>query len=100
MCLVDSETERAFRGLYADFAFFSTKSLSWDGIISDCSREEITVRNAMLENAAKKVFLCHSGKFGGRSAYRQCSLEDVDYLVTEGACPEVYAKQFPKLKIL
>lgn len=100
MCLVDSETERAFRGLYADFAFFSTKSLSQEGIISDCCREEIAVRNAMLENAAKKVFLCHSGKFGTRSAYRQCGLADVDYLVTEENCPEAYARQFPNLTVL
>ena len=99
MCLVDAETERSFRGIYADLAFFSTKSLSDDGIISDCCREEIAVRNAMLENAARKVFLCHSSKFGSRSAYRQCSLADVDFLISENADAESYRAQFPNLNI-
>ena len=99
MCLVDAETERSFRGIYADLAFFSTKSLSDDGIISDCCREEIAVRNAMLENAAGKVFLCHSSKFGSRSAYRQCSLADVDFLISENADAESYRAQFPNLNI-
>ena len=75
-------------------------NFSHEGVISDCCREEIAVRNAMLENAAKKVFLCHGGKFGTRSAYRQCSLGDVDYLITEGNCPEDFTKIFPALTIL
>jgi DeoR/GlpR family transcriptional regulator of sugar metabolism len=43
------------------------------------SREEIIVRDAMLRNADKKIFLCDSTKFGTRSAYKQCELKDVDY---------------------
>ena len=71
--------------MYADIAFFSTKSVTDDGIITDCSREEIIVRDAMLRNADKKIFLCDSTKFGTRSAYKQCELKDVDYLISEEA---------------
>jgi len=100
MCLVDAEAERSFRSIYADLAFFSTKSLSADGIISDCNREEISVRNAMLHNAARKIFLCDSTKLDTRSAYRQCTLEDVDHLISEGIAVRKYQTQFPKLTIL
>lgn len=100
MCLVDAEAERSFGSVYADLAFFSTKSLSPDGVITDCNREEISVRDAMLRNAGKKVFLCDSEKFDTRSGYRQCSLAQVDYLVSEGSTAQKYRKQFPQLLIL
>ena len=37
----------------------------------------------MMKNAAKRIYLCDSEKFGTRSAYKQCNLSDVDVLVTE-----------------
>lgn len=82
-CLVGADAIQIFESTYADMAFFSTKSLSEDGIISDCTREEVMVRNSMLKNAAKKVFLCDSEKFGKRSPYKQCSLCDIDVFVSE-----------------
>ncbi len=100
MCLVDAEAERSFDGVYADYAFFSAKSLSEDGVISDCLREEISVRNAMLRNAAMKVFLCDSKKFGTRSGYRQCSLLDLDCLISEGKEAVRYLEKFPRLNVL
>ena len=100
MCLVDTEAERSFDGVYADYAFFSAKSLSEDGVISDCLREEISVRNAMLRNASMKVFLCDSKKFGTRSGYRQCSLLDLDYLISEGKEAFRYQDKFPRLNVL
>lgn len=99
-CLIDAEAERAFAGIYAELAFFSTKSLSTDGVISDFNRDEIAVRNAMLRNADKKVYLCDSTKFHTRSPYRQCSLEDVDYMVCEVPVTEKYGEKFPHLLLL
>lgn len=84
-CLIGGDAVRTFENMYADIAFFSTKSVTDDGIITDCSREEIIVRDAMLRNADKKIFLCDSTKFGTRSAYKQCELKDVDYLISEEA---------------
>lgn len=100
MCLVDTEAERSFGDIYAEFAFFSAKALTQTGIISDCQREEISVRNAMLRNADMKIFLCDSKKFGTRAAYRQCSLDDLDCLISEGNAAEQYREQFPRLRIL
>ena len=90
-CLVGSDAHYVFENIYADLLFFSTKSLSDDGTISDCAREEVLVRNPMLKNAAKKVFLCDSEKFASRSAYTQCHLSDVDYLVSENDSAKRFA---------
>lgn len=70
-------------GMYADVAFFSALSVGRDGVISDCFEDENALRLSMMKNAAKKVFLCDSTKFGKRSAFRLCSVEDVDCIVTD-----------------
>ena len=96
-CLIGPDAERVFSDIYADFVFFSAKALSSDGIISDCTREEVTLRYAMFKNAAKKVFLCDSEKFDTTSAYRQCSLREVDYLVSEVSACERFRTLAPSL---
>lgn len=99
-CLIGSDAQTIFENTYADIAFFSAKSLSNDGIISDCTREEVTVRNSMLKNSAKKIFLCDSEKFGTRSAYKQCSLSEIDYLISENENAKIFADHSSSLIIL
>lgn len=82
-CLVGADAERVFSEIYADLLFFSTKSLSYDGIVSDPTREEVLVRRSMMKNAKRIVYLCDSEKFGERSAYKQCDLSEIDVLVSE-----------------
>ncbi len=99
-CLLGNDARQIFENIYANFVFFSTKSLSSKGVISDCEREEVLVREAMIKNAAAKVFLCDSEKLDTNSAYKQCTLEDVDYLVCENDKAQKYKSLFPSLKIL
>ena len=99
-CLVGRDAHYIFENIYADLTFFSTKSLSYNGIISDCVREEVLVRDAMLKNCAKKVFLCDSEKFGTQSAYKQCELTDVDYLVSEDEKASAFIKIAKNLTVL
>ncbi len=82
-CLVGEGAEKTYDGIFADIAFFATKSLSADGVISDCTQEEIAVRKIMLKNSAKKVYLCNSAKFDTKSPYIQCTLSDIDILISE-----------------
>ena len=98
-CLVGPDAQHIFENVYADVIFFSTKSLSSEGVISDCTREEVLVRGAMIKNAAKKVFLCDSEKFGTKSAYKQCELSDVDILVSENDKALHFSSLFPSVKV-
>ena len=99
-CLVGTDAQQIFLNTYADFAFFSTRSLSSDGIASDCNREEINIRNAMLKHAKQRIFLCDSSKFNTSSGYIQCSLQDLDMLISENDIASIYAPLFPHLKCL
>ena len=100
MCLYGEDARYIFENVHANYAFFSTKSLSDDGIIWDFSREEVLIRNAMLKNAEKKVFLCDSEKFHAHSAYKQCSLDDIDYLISENDSAEFYKTVSDKLIVI
>lgn len=99
-CLIGEDAHNIFENTYADIAFFSTKSLSDEGIISDCTREEVSLRNTMLKNAAKRIFLCDSEKIGTRSAYKQCTLSDVDCLISENEDAKKFCTYSNSIKIL
>ena len=91
-CLIGYPAQKTFEGIFADIAFFSTHSLSDDGVLSDCTEEEIHVRNSMLKNSTKKVFLCDSSKFGTRSSFIQCTVSDVDEIISDTELPESLKK--------
>ena len=90
-CLVGSDAQRTFSQIRADILFFATKALSAEGVISDCDREEVCLRQVMMDNAAQKIYLCAGEKFGHDSAFRQCSLADVDKMITECTSKAIFA---------
>ena len=99
-CLLGQNAQKVFEEIYADIAFISAKALSDDGVASDFSQEEVFIRNSMLNSANKKVLLCDCSKLNTRSAYKQCTLKDVDYLITESNVSGIYGSSFPKLTII
>lgn len=99
-CLIGGDAQRTFENVFADIMFFSVKAISDDGSVTDCSREEIVVRNAMLKNAQKKVLLCDSSKFDKRAPFKQCELGDIDYLIGEEDAAQHFSKFQNKVKLL
>ena len=77
------EAYEALSNIHTDILFFSSKALSHDGVIWDCDREEVCLRRSILQNTDECVFLCASEKFPLQAGFRQCSLEDVDCMITE-----------------
>ena len=82
-CFVGDDAHRIFHEIRADMVFFSSAALGQDGTIYDCVRDEICIRNTMLGNAEKKVFLCASEKFNTYSGFKQSALQELDYMITE-----------------
>ena len=76
-----SQTYKALFDISVDIMFFSSQSLSIDGIITDSTEEENYVRSVMLERAEKSVFLCDSTKFNTSALYTLTSLDHIDYAV-------------------
>ena len=96
--LVGHYAEEMIGNFHADIAFFSAQSVNNDGEIYDCFEEENVIRKAMIKHATKKVFLCDSTKFGKTSLFHLCSLNDVDYIVSNHSIPDtVKADKFPKI---
>ena len=98
--LVGPIAEETFRNIHADWAVFSARSLTEDGLIYDVHYNETALRKVMLENAEKKLFLCDSSKFGTNSTYYQCSLADIDYMVCDSKEAKQYQYEYPNLKII
>ena len=90
-CLVGSDAQIAFSQIRADLLFFSSKALSHSGVIWDCDREEVCLRQTMMQHAQKRVFLCACEKFGQQAAYRQCSIDEIDCVITEAEDRTLFA---------
>ena len=86
--LVGHYAAEMIENFHADVAFFSAQSVTADGEIYDCFEEENVIRKAMIKHATKKVFLCDSTKFGKTSLFHLCSLNDVDYVVSNHELPD------------
>ena len=99
-CLIGSGASQTFLSIYADKMFFSTSSVSADGVITDRTIDEIYLRNSMLKNAAKKVFLCNSEKLNTTAPFIQCSLNDIDTVVCESDAFLSFNHLFKNLEIL
>ena len=99
-CLIGGDAQSTFRGIYADMAFFSVKAVSEDGEVTDCSREEVLVRNQMLRHAREKVLLCDSTKFQSRAPFRQCHVTEVDTLISEGERAQAFADYEKKIRLM
>lgn len=99
-CLIGDDAMATFNRIHADFAFFSAKALSPDGILYDTNLPEVLVREAMIMNAQKKVLLCDSEKYDTFAGYRQCALEDIDYLVSETEPTDRWRSCAPNLIVL
>ena len=54
-CLIGGDAQYIFEHTHADWLFFSAKSLSADGGIWDCTREEVVVRNSVRSRSIANV---------------------------------------------
>lgn len=84
---IGSAAENFIRTVHADILFFSSRAVSNDGVISDVSEEEISLRRAMLEHSQKKVFLCDSSKVGDRKTFTLCHVREVDRVISDKPLP-------------
>lgn len=85
-----SQTYKALKDIHVDIMFFSSQSLSKNGLISDSTEQENFARHIMLKQADKTVFLCDSTKFNTTSLYALESLDIIDFAV--------FDKDFAELK--
>lgn len=81
--LVGSVAETTVGSIYADIMFFSPDAVTDDGNVCGNDPFDVGVKNAMMKNSRKTVMLCDGGKLGKTAVYRQCSVADVNCIISD-----------------
>ena len=85
--LIGPAAENYLRGVSADLLFFSSQGVTEDGMISDVSEEESSLRRVMLERADRKFFLCDASKIGVRKTFTLCRADSLDGVICDKPLP-------------
>jgi DeoR/GlpR family transcriptional regulator of sugar metabolism len=78
-----SFAEEFLRGFNADICFFSVRTLTRDGKLTDNSIDENAIRRVMLSQSKKSVLMLDSQKISEPCPNTLCHLSDVTYVVSE-----------------
>ena len=93
---VGSYAENFLRSFNADICFFSIRTLTSDGLLTDNAIAENSVRKIMLARSKRKVLMMNSKKVGEPCINTLCSLDEIDNIVCEkdisNICPGVKEK--------
>ncbi|NMB20825.1 MAG: DeoR/GlpR transcriptional regulator [Firmicutes bacterium] len=73
---------------HTDILFFSARYISLDAGITDVNEEDIYLKQEMMKNTRKIVFLCDHTKFDETSYRLVCQTREIDYLVTDQEPPQ------------
>lgn len=82
-CYVGRQAEDFVSGFNADILFFSCHGLNDNGVATDLSSDEVSLRRIMMRQSKKKILLCDKSKLGKTYMYNLCSADDVDEIITE-----------------
>ena len=77
-----------------DICFFSAESISEEGIICDKGELFADLRRTVLKQSKIKVCLCDSKKLGSSSFLCLASLQDVDYVISDGTFSRELTEKF------
>ncbi len=80
---VDSYAEDFLRSFNADVCFFSVRTLTMGGLLTDNAISENAVRRVMMAQSKKSVLMLDSQKIGEPCISTLCRLDDVDFVVCE-----------------
>jgi DeoR/GlpR family transcriptional regulator of sugar metabolism len=79
---VGSDAEETLRKYNADIAFFSCRGLSENGLATDSSIFENSIRKIMIKNSKESYLLCDKNKIGKKYLNTICSIKDIDGIIT------------------
>lgn len=89
-CFLGPYAEEFLSTIHADALFFSCKGLSDEGILTDVSESEISMRKLMMKQAQKTYFLCDSSKLGTTYTFKLCDVNDITGIICDKELPEFH----------
>ena len=87
------------RSYIADLAFFATRSITDDGKILE-NDGYYELRQTMIENAKKSVFLVDHQKINIPEQRILCTLSDIDVIITDYIFPDKVKAQYPDTEFI
>lgn len=81
-CYVGTDAENILKRYNADIAFFSCRGLSEDGIATDNSILENSIRRIMIKNAKESYLLCDNTKFDKKYLNTLCNINEISGIIT------------------
>ena len=88
------DATQVLENYFVDFAFVGAGVISHHPWLMDFSREAAELRALMLKQAINRVVLADHTKFNRTAGYRVCTMENVDFLITERKLDSSVAKNF------
>ena len=88
------------RRVNTDIMFFSSKSLSVSGVISEYSEAISEPIKFAMQNSSKTVYLADSSKIGTSSMFNICSLNQIDTVISEIDISERFDRSFGNVKFM
>jgi DeoR family transcriptional regulator, fructose operon transcriptional repressor len=89
--LIGPITTQALAGLHADLMLFSCAGMFEEEVFNS-SLEMAEVERLAVKQAARKVLLIDSTKFGRKSLARICGAEELDLIITDDGVNERWRK--------
>lgn len=83
-----SYAENFLKNINADSVFFSCKGLSDDGLITDVSELEISMRKTMLKQSRNSFYLCDFSKLGAKFSFTLCGADDITEIICDEKLPD------------
>lgn len=80
---VGTDAESVLSRYNADVAFFSCRGITEEGIVTDNSILENSMRKIMMRNSKKSFLLCDKSKFGKTCLNTLCHTNDLDGVITD-----------------
>jgi len=80
---VGNDAEHTLSNYNADIAFISCRGISEEGIASDTSIMENSVRKIMIKNSRKSYILCDKSKFGKTYLNTICNTKDIAGVISD-----------------
>lgn len=89
-----------FSSFHACKMFISTDGVDENGIVTVKTDGNFIHNNAMLKNSDKHIYLCGSDKIGKHEKLVQCTLNDIDYFITDKKLNDSLITKYPNTEFI
>ena len=80
---IGTDAESVLSRYNADVAFFSCRGITEDGLATDNSILENSMRKIMIKNSMKSYLLCDKSKFGKTYLNTLCHIDELEGIITD-----------------